>query len=734
MNKLLKLTTKYALLCLVAMTLFLILTLNIKVKVSAASGEIYNITVSVGETYESSGINYHCSEDNSYVIYGTDSTLSTFKQIQSKSTLWGLDAFPNDSETGFEERYVCKANLTELSENTKYYYQIISGDNKSEIKSFTTPKAIGNTSILYLTDTQSADLNSFKKINTLVTNIEKQNKNLNTVVITGDIVDRGGYESQWDALFGGLTELEKYQQATVPGNHEYYHSESPEYIDASIYNQFYNNPQNGPADRLNSSYYFTNGDILFIMLDIMPNTENDYDLEANKAWFKSVVENNPKRWIVVGSHAGAITAGIYAHDAQQIWNNWHETFEECQVDLAISGHEHIYLRKDLWYQNAKNEELGVTYLVGPAAGQKDYAIQDKTGLDAAMRGNYRGQVISVRGETMTVTLYEQTGDVVTSFELQAKRSNEVAEITDDQILNSVYAKYDEETKLGEIGWSTDLWGNVKYVECSGDGKWSQTIPSCSEEFAKHTIHGLNTSLNYNYTITFYKMDGTSISKDVKLYLNPDLLPSAITISGNNKLNVGETSQLTVTMTPEGASPSVTWTSDDESIATVDENGLVTAVSAGRVRITATSTIKPTVRRMYTITVNATSTAETFKIGALPEQIIVGDEIMCPIIVTPSDASKDAEWTSSDDNIIQVSKGKLYILRAGTVTITATSKSNPALSDSVTITAYNSVDEIPQPDDGGSKGGSNCNMGANIMNLISLTSALSLAVVLFRKRK
>ena len=254
------------------------------------------------------------------------------------------------------------------------------------------------------------------------------------VLMTGDIVDRGGYSAQWNSLFAGLPALERYQQATLPGNHEYYHDNDPSYIDASIYNQFYNNPQNGPEDRLNSSYYFRYGDALIIMLDIMPNTKNPYDLEANKAWFKEVVQNNPSRWIIVGSHAGAITAGIYAHDAKQIWNNWSETFEECQVDLALSGHEHIYIRKDLWYQGEYNEELGVTYLVGPAAGQKDYAAQNTEGL-TVKRGNYRGQIVKLQGTKMTVSLYDTTGTEFATFTLNAKRNGSPAEITDEELLN-----------------------------------------------------------------------------------------------------------------------------------------------------------------------------------------------------------------------------------------------------------------------------------------------------------
>jgi hypothetical protein len=57
------------------------------------------------------------------------------------------------------------------------------------------------------------------------------------------------------------------------------------------------------------------------------------------------------------------------------------------------------------------------------------------------------------------------------------------------------------------------------------------------------------------------------------------------------LHVGES--MTITATPKGANGEVldrdiTWSSDDEDVATVDENGKVTAVGAGTVHITATS--------------------------------------------------------------------------------------------------------------------------------------------------
>lgn len=662
-----------------------------KKQVFAATSKVYYLTVSVGETYETAGVNYHCDEDNSYVMYG--SSLSAMQKAETTSTLWSVEQNSDDENTGFSPRYVCKAKLENLLPDTTYYYYVVVGSEQSDTRTFKTGKASGSTSVLFLTDTQSASTSQFQKINPLVEAIEAKEKNLNMVLMTGDIVDRGGYSAQWDAYFNGLTALEGYQYATLPGNHEYYHDSDPAYIDSSFYDQFFNNPQNGPEDRLNTSYYFVYGETLYIMLDVLPNTKYPYDLEAHQAWFKQVVADNPTRWIVVGSHAGAITAGIYAHDANVVWANWHEVFEECQVDLAISGHEHIYIRKDLYYQGEKNEELGVTYLVGPAAGPKDYPIQNTDGLDVAKRGNYRGNVIKTQGSTMTVTLYDTTGTVIESFTLSAKRNAEPMEITDEEILNSVSYEYDEPSSKLNILWSTDIWGVVKEVKCSGNSTWSQLIPSCAEAFAHHTINGVYNTYNYKYTITFVKTDGTEISKELNVLLNPDLLPSSITITGNNKLAVDETSQLSVVLGPEGCDQSVTFESLNPEIATVDEFGLVTAISAGRARIKVVSTIKPTLSKVYTITVEATTAPESITVTGLPDKYELDQQYSYTILATPNSADKSVTWESSDIGVAQVANNKIYVLGYGTATITATSKLDPTISYSFVVTCNKDVTEI-----------------------------------------
>lgn len=76
------------------------------------------------------------------------------------------------------------------------------------------------------------------------------------------------------------------------------------------------------------------------------------------------------------------------------------------------------------------------------------------------------------------------------------------------------------------------------------------------------------------------------------------------------LTVGETGQLTVTVTPgDAADKSVVWNSGNTAAATVDDNGLVTALAAGNATITATAGGKQ-------------ATCEVTVADAVPEGIIV----------------------------------------------------------------------------------------------------------------
>lgn len=81
------------------------------------------------------------------------------------------------------------------------------------------------------------------------------------------------------------------------------------------------------------------------------------------------------------------------------------------------------------------------------------------------------------------------------------------------------------------------------------------------------------------------------------------LPESVTVTGNiNEILAGQTLTVSATVLPERASDEVVWSSSDESVATVDQNGVVTGVKVGTATIIATTKEVETVKGEFTVTI------------------------------------------------------------------------------------------------------------------------------------
>ena len=113
--------------------------------------------------------------------------------------------------------------------------------------------------------------------------------------------------------------------------------------------------------------------------------------------------------------------------------------------------------------------------------------------------------------------------------------------------------------------------------------------------------------------------GNVTEKTVNVYYN-DKVVSVTGVSLNESsitLDVGGSKTLTATVAPENATnKKVRWTSDNETVATVSEDGVVTAVAGGTAVITAT-THDGLFTATCTVTVNAPDAAPTITTDTLP---------------------------------------------------------------------------------------------------------------------
>ena len=134
---------------------------------------------------------------------------------------------------------------------------------------------------------------------------------------------------------------------------------------------------------------------------------------------------------------------------------------------------------------------------------------------------------------------------------------------------------------------------------------------------------------------------------------------------------GETLQLTATVSPEDATDkSVSWSSSDENVATVDADGLVTAVAAGDVTITATTSGNQSADIKLTVTV--ATTGVTIKAEGDATTIYEGQTLQLTATVSPDDATdKTVTWSSSDEAVATVNAdGLVSAVATGETSITA----------------------------------------------------------------
>ncbi|MCR3905414.1 MAG: Ig-like domain-containing protein [Tenericutes bacterium] len=112
-----------------------------------------------------------------------------------------------------------------------------------------------------------------------------------------------------------------------------------------------------------------------------------------------------------------------------------------------------------------------------------------------------------------------------------------------------------------------------------------TIISISPE---GIITGLKSGLTTIEIISTYD-ETVSETISVRVYNDAETL----LVTGENKLNVDDKTTLVAEVGPEDAYHYVTWTSSDEEVATVNEEGVLTALTQGTVTVTATSNFDET---------------------------------------------------------------------------------------------------------------------------------------------
>ena len=160
--------------------------------------------------------------------------------------------------------------------------------------------------------------------------------------------------------------------------------------------------------------------------------------------------------------------------------------------------------------------------------------------------------------------------------------------------------------------------------------------------------------------------------------------ASITLEPNTlSLDVNNTEILTATVKPDTASQVLKWESSDDTVATVDQNGNVTAVAGGTATITATAIDGSGVSEQCQVNVKQLVTG----IQLTDMQINVGETKKIEAKILPDNASeKTLTWSSDDPSVATVdSNGNVTGKSKGTVKITARTTDGTDLKAECTVT-------------------------------------------------
>lgn len=172
--------------------------------------------------------------------------------------------------------------------------------------------------------------------------------------------------------------------------------------------------------------------------------------------------------------------------------------------------------------------------------------------------------------------------------------------------------------------------------------------------------------------------------------------SANSLVSNLVMEKGDKEELMASILPENASnKDVEWSSSDDNIVTVDQNGVVRAIALGQATVTAKATNGVEAKCEVSVIIPCTSFKITNKgsykssEGGYVTEVNVGSSFQYKYEMYPVGATEKVQWSSDNSTIATVdANGNVTGVKAGTTRIVATTQSGKK------DFAYVSVKNVP----------------------------------------
>ncbi len=180
---------------------------------------------------------------------------------------------------------------------------------------------------------------------------------------------------------------------------------------------------------------------------------------------------------------------------------------------------------------------------------------------------------------------------------------------------------------------------------------------------------------------------------VTVYTSIKTVKAASPIKGN-LLFVNKPIQIETTIAPENATyQKLVWTSSDESIATVDENGVATGHLPGKVSITCESN-QPNQQKAISASIQFTVKQPVDEIVLDATMVVLWEKDSLPDLPNTAEVNAQAlpenadnlklDWSTSDKNIAEVKNGTITAKKAGGCVLTVAAADGGGTASSMDI--------------------------------------------------
>lgn len=197
------------------------------------------------------------------------------------------------------------------------------------------------------------------------------------------------------------------------------------------------------------------------------------------------------------------------------------------------------------------------------------------------------------------------------------------------------------------------------------------------------------------TITCYSAEDKKVLDTVVVTVKQQATPDSISLTPDiDIMVVGEKLQLHAQQSPASACGYFEWRTSSSSRAKVDENGVVTARKTGWVTITCRSMQSSRVKATRKILIVSESSPHKISVEKDSLTLNPGNTYQLSPTVLPAGKDSRVTYKTSRSSVVKVSSdGVITARKAGTATITITSRANKEVTAKVSINVVN----LPAPD-------------------------------------